>query len=164
MPSMEERLAAMELRLQLLEDQAAIYQILACYGPAADSGSSQRAAQLWTEDGVYDLHTQIMQGQQDIVNELEGEWHQGLIHQGSAHIMSLPYVTINGDEAVATSYSRLYRREDDAFKVLSCSANRWELVRTAQGWRVKRRMTRRLNGSEDSHALFARGVREDIAS
>ena len=164
MTSFQERLAVMEKRLHLLEDQAAIYQILACYGPAADSGSSQRAAQLWTEDGVYDLHTQIMQGQQDIVNELEGEWHQGLIHQGSAHIMSLPYVTINGDEAVATGYSRLYRREDDAFKVLSCSANRWELTRTPQGWRVKQRITRRLNGSEDSHALFARGVQEDIAS
>ncbi len=164
MASMEEKFAALEKRMQALEDQAAIYQILACYGPAADSGSSERASHLWTDDGVYDLHTQIMQGRQDIVDELEGEWHQGLIHQGSAHIMSLPYVTINGDVAVATSYSRLYRREDDAFKVLSCSANRWELVRTPGGWRVKRRMTRRLNGSEESHELFARGVKEVAAS
>ena len=164
MAGVEERIAALEQRLRRLEDQAAIYQILACYGPAADSGSSERASQLWTHDGVYDLHTQVMNGQQDIVAELEGAWHQGLIHQGSAHVMSLPYVTVSGDDAVATSYSRLYRREDDAFKVLSCSANRWELTRTPQGWRVKRRTTRRLNGSPESHDVFARGVKEDSTS
>ena len=154
-----DRLAALEKRLQQLEDIVAIHQLLACYGCAADSGSSERASQLWSEDGVYDLHSQVMNGRPDIIAELEGAWHQGLIHQGSAHVMGMPYVTVDGDTAVATSQSRLYRREDDGtYKVLSCSANRWELVRTAEGWRCARRLSRKLDGSAQSHRVLAQGV------
>ncbi|MGE3245114.1 MAG: nuclear transport factor 2 family protein [Beijerinckiaceae bacterium] len=162
MKSAEERLAALETRLQKLEDQAAIYQLLACYGIAADSGSAERASRIWTEDGVYDLHSQIMDGRADIVAELEGAWHQGLIQRGSAHVMGMPHVSIDGDEAVATSQSRLYRREDDGtYRVLSCSANRWEFWRTPDGWRCSRRISRKLDGSAESHAVLAQGLRED---
>ena len=162
MASADERLAALEDRLGKLEDQAAIYQLLACYGMAADSGLSERASLLWTEDGLYDLHTQTMNGRGDIVAELEGAWHQGLIHQGSAHVMGMPYVTIIGDNAVATSQSRLYRRDDDgAYRVLSCSANRWEFIRTPDGWRCTMRMSRKLDGSPQSHAVLAQGIAGD---
>jgi len=162
MTDLDGRLAALEQRLQGLEDKLAIYQILACYGVSADSGSSERASRLWTHDGVYDLHTQIMSGQQDIIDELEGDWHQGLIHRGSAHVMGMPLVSVEGDNAVATSQSRLYRREDDgSYKVLSCSANRWEFVRTQAGWRCKRRTSRKLDGSAQSHDILARGVNGD---
>lgn len=162
MTEMEDRMALLDNRIRGLEDRLDIYQMLACYGAAADSGSSRRAAQLWTGDGVYDLHAQVMNGQQDIVDELEGAWHQGLIHRGSAHVMGMPYITVDGDTAVATSQSRLYRREDDgSYKVLSCSANRWEFVRTGWGWRCARRTSRKLDGSPQSRDILARGIGGD---
>ena len=158
MASIDDRLAALERRIRLLEDQVAIYQLMAAYGPAADSGSTERAASLWTEDGVYDLHARVMTGRGEIAQELEGEWHQGLIAQGSGHIVSMPHVVIDGDRAVATCHSRLYRREGDAYRVISCSANRWEFARSERGWQVTRRISRPLDGSKDSHALLAQGT------
>ncbi len=154
------RLAKLEQRLAALEDQAAIYQLLAAYGPAADSGSIPEAVQLWADDGIYDLHNQMMKSHADIAEELAGKWHQGLIAQGSAHIVSMPHVVVDGDEAVATCHSRLYRREDEGgYRVLSCSANRWELKRIKGKWRVARRVSRRLDGSEESHEVLAAGIR-----
>jgi hypothetical protein len=161
MANIDDRLAALERRIRLLEDQVAIYQLMAAYGPAADSGSTERATSLWTEDGVYDLHARVMTGRDEIARELEGGWHQGLIAHGSGHIVSMPHVVTDGDRAVATCHSRLYRREGDAYRVISCSANRWELARSERGWQVKRRISRRLDGSQESHALLASGVGAD---
>jgi hypothetical protein len=158
MQDVEQRLRTLEQRIKLLEDQVAIYQLMASYGPAADSGSTERAIALWTEDGVYDLHSRVMTGRAAIADELEGAWHRGLIAQGSGHIVSLPHVAIDGDRAVATCHSRLYRREGDAYSIISVSANRWEFARRAGGWQVTRRVSRRLDGSEASHALLAQGL------
>ncbi len=159
MNDIEQRLCALEGRVRLLEDQLAIYQVMAAYGPAADAGATNEAVALWTEDGIYDLHTRVMVGHADIARELEGEWHQGLIGRGSAHIVSMPKVEITGDTAVATCHSRLYRREgDDGYRVISCSANRWEFARGAQGWRVTRRVSRQLDGSAESHAVLTGGM------
>jgi hypothetical protein len=157
MATIDERFAALERRIALLEDQVAIYQLMATYGPAADSGSTEHAISLWTEDGIYDLHSRVMTGRGEIAQELEGEWHQGLIAQGSGHIVSMPHVVIDGDAAVATCHSRLYRREGEGYRVISCSANRWEFARGPQGWRVTRRVSRQLDGSAQSHAVLAGG-------
>ena len=102
-----------------------------------------------------------MHGPSDIEKELDGEWHQSLLDKGSAHVMSMPHVVINGDEAVATCHSRLYRCEGDIFSVISCSANRWELVRDGGHWRVKSRVSRRLNGTKESRDIFAGGLNGD---
>src|SRR5262245_51327480 len=157
MDTVDQRLHTLERRIKLLEDQVAIYQLMARYGPAVDSGSTEVATALWAKDGVYDLHSRVMVGRAAIAEELEGEWHQGLIAQGSGHIVSMPHVVIDGDAAVATCHSRLYRREGDGYRVISCSANRWEFARGRQGWEVKRRVPRRLDGSQESHELLARG-------
>jgi SnoaL-like domain len=155
---LDDRLRALEARVRLLEDQLAIYQVMAAYGPAADAGATNEAVELWTEDGIYDLHARVMVGHEEIARELDGEWHQGLIGRGSAHIVSMPSVEIAGDSAVATCHSRLYRREGDGdYRVISCSANRWEFARGPQGWRVTRRVSRQLDGSAQSHAVLAGG-------
>jgi hypothetical protein len=66
MADIDDRLAVLERRIALLEDQVAIYQLMSAYGPAADSGSTERATSLWTEAGVYDLHSRVMTGRGEI--------------------------------------------------------------------------------------------------
>jgi SnoaL-like protein len=158
MDTVDQRLHALESRIKQLEDQVAIYQLMASYGPAVDSGSTAAATGLWAEDGVYDLHSRVMVGRAAIAEELEGKWHQGLIAQGSGHIVSMPHIVVDGDHAVATCHSRLYRREGEGYRVISASANRWEFARGGRGWQVTRRVSRRLDGSDESHTLLARGV------
>ena len=51
---LEEAVEALTQKVSALEDEVAIYRVLAFYGPAVDSGSPTEVAALWTEDGVYD--------------------------------------------------------------------------------------------------------------
>ena len=52
---MEERLARLEARLQMFEDERVIQRIVASYGPLVDTGAADDVAALWSADGVYDV-------------------------------------------------------------------------------------------------------------
>ena len=97
MTDLEAAVSALQARVQHLDDQAAIYQLIANYGPAADSGWSEMAASLWTEDGIYDAQVGAWQGRPAIAGMIDGDTHQGYIHAGCAHVLTMPYITIDGD-------------------------------------------------------------------
>jgi ketosteroid isomerase-like protein len=154
---LEATLRSLEKRVGELEDRLAIYQLMYSYGPAADSGSSQAAANLWTADGVYDVaDTGVLTGHNELQNMYEGQTHQALIKKGASHLTASPHVTVDGDTAVATCYSFVFAHEDGNYKVWRVSSNRWELVREEGRWRIKRRSNRLLNGSEQARAILAR--------
>ena len=112
MSNLESRMEAMERRLRLAEDRLEIFQLLASYGPAVDSLSEDVLRSMWTVDGVYDPHgINPYVGNEAVGGLIHGPAHQRYVHQGCAHVTSLPRVTIDGDRAVATAYSRLYLRE-----------------------------------------------------
>jgi hypothetical protein len=174
MSDTETRLAALETRLRDLEDQVAIYQLMSAYGPLVDSGDAEATAALWIEDGVYDWGggpksaegTPMKEGaagaaydRAAIADMVRGPYHQEIIQGGAGHVIGLPHIVIDGDTAIATSYSRLYRRDGDNFRTWRVGANRWEFVRTAEGWRVKQRINRVLNGSAEARELLRAGVR-----
>jgi hypothetical protein len=163
MGNLEARLAAVEERLQAAEDRLAIYRIMSSYGPAVDSGEGERAGRLWTEDGVYDAQVGSWTGRAAIAGMVASAAHQGYIHEGCAHVIGMPLVTIDGDAATATCYARLYRREGDGFRVWRVTASRWEFVRREAGWEISHRINRLLDGSEDARALLRRAVQADGA-
>jgi uncharacterized protein (TIGR02246 family) len=162
MPDTEARIAALEQRLQLLEDRLAIMQLMSTYGPAVDSGASEAVASLFTEGGTYDSGVGAWTGRDAIASMVEGEMHRSLMAEGCAHVMAMPMVEVIGDSATAYGYSRLYVRQNDSdsFRVWRVSATRWEFQRAAGRWCVKRRLNRLLDGREDARALF----REALAS
>jgi len=156
---------SLETRIRYIEDMLAIYQLISAYGPAVDSGSLKEAAELWTEDGVYDIPgIGTFLGRTGIVEMLEGPLHQSLIHGGSAHILSQPHVTISGDKAVATHYGRVYTPKENSFGLFRVIATRWELVRTENDWKCERRINCLLDGRAESRALLAQGIAESFAT
>jgi hypothetical protein len=174
MSDTETRLAALETRLRDLEDQVALYQLMSAYGPLVDSGDAEATAALWTLDGVYDWGggpklapgAPMKEGaagaaysQAAIADMVRGPYHQEIIQGGAGHVIGLPHILIDGDTAVATSYSRLYRRDGENFRTWRVGANRWEFVRTPDGWRVKQRINRVLNGDAEARELLRAGVR-----
>jgi hypothetical protein len=156
--TLEMRLDRLEREVRHLEDQLDIYRILASYGPAVDTRSEEAVAALWAEDGRYDYGGRPHVGAQDVATLVNNDAHVDYVGRGCAHVISMPLVQVRGDQAVATGYSRVYLHAEDGWKVERASANRWEFVRTADGWKVKDRVNRLLDGSSEARALLRRGV------
>lgn len=155
MLTVENRIDALETRLRVLEDQLAIYQLLAAYGPAVDSRSGAATGALWVEDGTYEAGEFVFTGRQEIAGLVDIEPHRTYVANGCAHVVSLPHLTIEGDAAVARGHSRVYVKDGDHWRVERASANRWDLTRTADGWKVLRRINKLLNGDASAHELLA---------
>lgn len=156
------RLALLEAELQKLQDCEAIRQLLASYGPLADTADNaerrRNMGALFADDGVYDLgEGWSANGPQDIGELLNNPDHLGLVANGSAHVMGMPFIELDGDSATAISYSRVYRHENGRFNIWRVSANRWQCVRVDGKWKVVERKNRLLNGSEAAREIL-RGV------
>lgn len=143
------RLDALEGRVRALEDELALLRLMTSYGPAVDTGDGEAAARLWLEDGVYDSDGPgALEGRGAIEAMLAGERHQSMV-PGCAHLNGPAIVQIAGDRATAVGYSQVYSTTDKKHRLFRLAANRWEFVRTAEGWKVERRTNRAL-GTEPS--------------
>ena len=158
----DDRIAALEARLRILEDEREIARLMASYGPLVDAGASE-VADLWLEDGVYDIDEVYLSGREQVAAMVASEPHQSWIRGGCAHVVGPPHVTVDGDEAVAVCHSLMVVRADGGFVVRRATANHWALRRTPDGWRVTTRTNRILDGRPESPALLAAGVRGEPA-
>ncbi|MCF8610433.1 nuclear transport factor 2 family protein [Gordonia sp. HY285] len=148
-------IAELATRVAYLEDRQTITDLVAAYGPAIDAGCADAVAEIWTSDGVYDVDTGVMRGHAEISAMVRGGMHQGFVQKGCAHIVEPGRVRIDGDTAVATGKSMLVVHGDDGFSVLRATANRWELIRTEEGWKCARRVGRVLDGRPEARELLA---------
>src|SRR5690348_16111029 len=145
-------------KVRALEDQVEIMQLVAQYGPAVDSGSGEATAALWTEDGVFDAVPHLrMRGRDDIIAMVGGDGHQGLLSSGCGHVLTVPHIVVDGDEATGRSYALQIRWDAGAgrFWVFRVSANTWRWVRTPQGWRIAERTNAPLDGTPGHREMLA---------
>jgi hypothetical protein len=159
--SVEERLAKLEKRVQAAEDELEILRLINTYGPAVDSGESLAAARLWIEGGAYSIGGGPRLTTPTALAALyDGDGHQALIHQGSAHMTATPKITVTGDtaEAVAYSFVVLKRKDENAWDFWRAAVNHWMLKRTPDGWRIIERFNRVLDGSKESHDILRKAV------
>ena len=148
------RLEEVEHRLRRLEDHVAVLRLVCSWGPAVDTGRSGDAGALFAEDGVLESDLSRLEGPAGVSAMVESEGQQALIRQGCAHVQSAPVVTIDGDTAVAITYSQVFLHGQDEHRVWRVSANRWECRRTAAGWRLTRRVNRVIDGSPAPHDIL----------
>lgn len=154
-------------RVRQLEDQIEIMQLVAQYGPSVDSGSGDATAELWTEDGIYDVASLLrLSGRDEIADMVHGPAHQGLIQNGCAHVLTAPHVVVEGDEACGRSYSLNIRWDaaTDRFWVARVSANTWRWVRTEKGWRTAERNNANLDGTPEHREMLAPQAGDGSAS
>jgi len=167
----------LEQRIRALEDRAEIYNLIAGHPPSADTGADYYAEAVYTEDGVFDRGANLSGavGNKAIAAVLTSPAHQAAIAGGIAHFTGLPYIALNGDEAVVTSYLQILtpNKAGEAVEVPNHGASRgyhihrvvvsrWELARTKSGWKIKRRSIRLVDGSEPSREIL-RGALESHA-
>ena len=155
-----ERIAALEQRLQTLEDERAIMRVIAAYGPLVDSGDAAAAADLWASDGTYDVGDWVMSSRADVAAMVESEAHQGLIRRGCCHFFGPPVVTVTGDTAVAVCESVLMVRGDEhGYRIMRAGVHLVNLRRNGKRWEITDRTARQLDGSGRAAELVAVGLR-----
>lgn len=161
---MEERLARLEARLQMFEDERVIHRVVASYGPLVDTGAADDVAALWSLDGVYDVDGLYMSGRDDIAAMVRSSTHQGFIDGGCAHFQGPVHASIYGDHATAVSYSLLILHKQNEFEVERATAHHWQFERVESEWKVRKRTSRALNGDGYARKLLAGGVKKSAES
>lgn len=153
------RLDALERRVAALEDELAIHRLIVRYGFAVDTGDADATAALFADDGVYDVDgTLVMNGRDGVAAMVRGPRHQSLL-PNCAHTIGPAVVALDGDRAIATAYSRIYKRDGDAIGLWRLSFNRFELERRDGRWQIVRRTTRML-GHDEAQPIFRRALHE----
>lgn len=164
--------ATLEDRLRAVEDTLAIFHLIASHPPAADTGTDAYYRDAFTPDGRIDLGGgKGATGNEAIAAIVKTPEHQAAIAGGLCHFAGLPRVELNGDNAVATSYLQIITPHKGAtptevsghgtstgFRIHRVGANRWELKRGKDGWKVTRRTLRPLDGSDEARALLRQAI------
>jgi len=164
---------SLEDRIRAIEDRLEIYNLIASHPPSADTGGSEHIAASWVDDGIFDRGEGLAspRGRDAIANQVLSREHQAAIERGLAHFTGLPHVAIDGDSAVVTSYLQILVPQTQGdpvdvpnhgssrgFRVHRMTANRWEIMRTPQGWKIKRRTLRQLDGSEPARKILQQAI------
>jgi hypothetical protein len=158
----------LEDRLRAVEDTLAIYHLIASHPPAADTGTDSYYRDAFMPDGTVDLGGgKAANGNEAIAAVVRTPEHQAAIAGGLCHFAGLPRVVLDGDSATATSYLQIITPHKGAapmevsghgastgFRIHRVGANRWELKRTPDGWKVTRRTLRPLDGSDGAREIL----------
>jgi hypothetical protein len=158
----------LEDRLRAIEDRLEILNLIASHPPSADTGADYYARAVYAEDGAIDLGGgKAANGNEAIAAIMTAPGHRAAIAGGLAHFAGLPHIALDGDRAVVTSYLQILTPHPSAepvevpnhgsskgFRIHRVGANRWELVRTPAGWKIKRRTLRPLDGSEPAREIL----------
>ena len=166
--------STLESRIREIEDRLEIYNLIASHPPGADTGGSEHVAACWVDDGAFDRGAGLSspRGRDALASQVRSPAHQAAIAGGLAHFTGLPYVKINGDTATVISYLQIVVPQTQGepvevpnhgtskgFRVHRMGANKWELVRTPEGWKFKSRSLRMLDGSAPAREILRHALR-----
>ena len=163
---------SLEDRVRAIEDKLAISHLIASHPPAADTGTDRYYREAFVADGEMDLGGgKGARGNDTIGALVKTPEHEAAIAGGLCHFAGLPRVEIKGDSAVALSYLQIITPDRQAaprevsghgsttgFRIHRVGANRWELKRSKDGWKVVRRTLRPLDGTDDARALLRKAI------
>jgi SnoaL-like domain len=138
------KISELEGRLQQMEDDRAIRQLLARYGFHADRGMSEAYVSLYTEGGAIDVSdTTRWEGNAELMDFITNpQGHAGMVGR-CMHVQGNNLVThVDGDTASAEAYSIVLMREDGGYQVFTCNANRWTLEKIDGTWHIRERFIR----------------------
>jgi hypothetical protein len=155
---LEARVARLEARVQELEDERAVRELLARYGFNADCLRDEAFVDLFTDDGVVDL---VVGAGATTVLRYEGkaELEQFISNpQGrnrpdvAGHVLHMQGNNVvshyKGDEAVVNSYSVVVHAKDAQLSVISAGNNEWRMRKVDGKWLFKERRRRELGGPD----------------
>lgn len=157
-------MSSLEARIEAVEAELAIRNIIARYGLAADCGDVDTALSCHTADAVYivsnpnagrdrseeaDLE---LYGHRAIADMLNSERHQSLI-PNCAHTVGPLVIVVNSEAAKVIGYSRVYNMVKAKPHLMRLAFNRWDMRRENGKWKIARRESR-VMGEEAARDLL----------
>lgn len=150
--ALADRLTALEERLQRVEDELAIRNLMTRYGLAADCGNDALAMACHAEHAQYRVSAPkagregehadlVLEGREAIGEMLRSELHQSML-PNTAHTIGPSDIRVDGDHAHAVGYSRLYLREGEQPRLMRLSINQWTFQRVHRVWLIAGRQSR----------------------
>ena len=148
---LEAELAELRARVQALEDDRAIRNLLARYGHTADTGDLDGFVDLYTADAVIDLPAMSGEGTDlsgATVTEGRMAWKgRDAIRSYTAmvpdhlrmHLQDNIVTHIDRDTAVAHAYQVSLTKKDGLTSIVGASNNQWQFQRIDGQWRMKER-------------------------
>ncbi|ABE36786.1 hypothetical protein DR64_7538 [Paraburkholderia xenovorans LB400] len=161
-------------RLRQVEDHLNILNLIAAHPPCVDTGSAEYAENM-SEDTVLDRGVGLSGafGRVAFATGITGPAHREAIQSGISHFLSLPYISVSDDTAVAIGYLQILIPAPDAplvavpahgesagFKVFRVTANRWDLERRGDHWEIKRRSLRLLDDTDAARKLLREAIED----
>ena len=139
------RVAALEKRVQQLQDEQAIRDVVVRYGEYLDARDYAAYASLFARDGVWTGGFGSFRGPAAIQEMLEknlGKPQPGFINKANFHLMTTVVVDVDGDTARARSRYTFFTASPDN-RPTAALAGRYvdEFVRENGAWKIKRRTT-----------------------
>jgi hypothetical protein len=144
-PAADPRVATLEKRVQQLQDQQAVREVLIRYGEYLDARDYAGYASLFAKDGVWAGGFGSATGPAAIQELLEknlGKPEPGFINKANFHLMTTAVVAVDGDTATARSRYTFFSASPDNRPTVAL-AGRYvdELVRENGTWKIKKRTT-----------------------
>lgn len=156
----------LEDRLDRVEAELAIRNVIARYGMAADCGDVDTALACHTIEAVYvvsnpdagrggDGADLELTGHKAIEDMLTSDRHQSMLPD-CAHTVGPLVVNVTGNTASVLGYSRVYHDQ----KLIRLAANEWVMQREGRTWKITRRESRVMCEGA-AQALLKRGLNAD---
>jgi ketosteroid isomerase-like protein len=154
-------------RITATEDRLEILNLLAGSAFSSDVASEAYWKKMFTENAVFDRGQGLQdKGQTAILKIVNDPFQKEASKAGMTHLAMLPHITLKGDSAIATGYLLIVMPDSAAshvklagkgvssgFSIFQVTTNRWQLVRTTEGWKVSQRTVRPLS-SDESHTIL----------
>jgi uncharacterized protein (TIGR02246 family) len=139
------RMAALEKRVQQLEDEKAIREVVIRYGEYLDARDYAAYAALFASDGVWTGGFGSATGPAAIQAMLEknlGKPEPGFLNKANFHLMTTVVVDVDGDSAKVRSRYTFFTASPENHPAVTL-AGRYvdEFVRENATWKIKRRTT-----------------------
>jgi hypothetical protein len=154
--ALTDRLARLEQRVVVLEDELALRELLHAYSVGADIHRDERWVDLFTSDGVYDLGEHAAPGAS--TGQFRGAAALRELVQGpgmpraghSQHHHGPMAFRVDGDDAEAESYSVTLEHDGDCTRVYCAGFSRWRFRRVDGRWRIAERSRRELGAPDQA--------------
>lgn len=151
---------SLKSRISYYDDERGIRNLLVRHDYFFDCMKDQEWLDLWTQDGAIDIISTVnypdgsrrelaevydgMEGLTRFATHPDGHHRPGFYGHSLHCASNNMTVTVNGDEAHATTYSLLFQETDGVVQLVSGANNYWRFRRTEHGWRICLRRRRQM--------------------